>query len=87
MLIARVDMGITSPAYTAAPKETVEDKLGLGAGGYETKEERLLAAYKKYQGNMELCTVREIAAAKEYMYLNDMLTAEEEQAYETSYGD
>jgi len=45
LLTFRVSIGATTPAYKAAGKESIEDKLGLGA----TKEEQLVSAYQKFE--------------------------------------
>lgn len=81
LFLTKQVLGYVSPAYTssAAPKQSMEQKLGMVSG-----EEYREQCYHKYSSSPELCTPQEIHEAKTYMYENDMMTAEEEAAFEDS---
>lgn len=77
LLAFKAEEGLTSPAYTAAERQSIEQKLGL-----DDPAERRERAYAKWQGNPALCTAQEIEDATLYRYSNDMMTTAEEQEYE-----
>jgi hypothetical protein len=77
LLAFKAEEGITSPAYTAAEKQSIEQKLGL-----DDPSERRERAYAKWQGNPALCSAQEVADAMLYRYESDMMTTAEEQEYE-----
>lgn len=72
----KASVGIAAPAYTAAPKETAEQKLGFSPA--ITKEQ----AYQKSLEYPQLCTASERQQARLYRYENDLMTPEEEEAFE-----
>ena len=73
----KANLGITSAAFTSAPKESIESKLGL-----ENIAEKRLAAFTKWQLNPAFCTAGEVRLANEYRYENNLMTKEEEEKYE-----
>lgn len=75
--LTKAELGITAPAFVAAEKQTMEEKLGLVDPAMRRE-----AAYKKWSNNPSLCTSQEIADAQLYRYENDMMTPEEENEYE-----
>lgn len=76
VLTYKASAGIAAPAYTAAPKETAEQKLGFSPA--ITKEQ----AYQKSLEYPQLCTASERQQARLYRYENDLMTPEEEEAFE-----
>ena len=58
-----------------------EDEIAAATGG-ETKEQYWEACYIQFQKNPNLCTVPQIEAAHEHMYLHDLMTPEEVAAFE-----
>lgn len=69
--------GITTPAYTAAPRETTEEKLGL-----QDPAEIKRAAYEKFLQHPELCSAKELRLAATHRYENDLMSPEEEEEFE-----
>lgn len=76
---AKMQLGIVSPAYTAASAQRTNILESLGAG---TPQERRLAAYSKWCANPVLCTPEEVAMAQTYRYENNLMTPDEESVYE-----
>ena len=60
-----------------APEEVI-----AAATGGETKEQYWEACYLQFQKHPNVCTVPQIEAAQEHMYLNDLMTPEEIAAFE-----
>ena len=58
-----------------------EDMIAIATGG-ETKEAYWKRSYLKYSVSADICTVPEIEAAHEHMYLNDMMTPEQVARHE-----
>ena len=77
----KMQLGLVSAAFNAAPKQSIEEKLDLEAA---TPAQRRELAYRKWQGSPQLCTAAEIKMAHTYRYENNMLTTEEEEKYESS---
>ena len=77
LMKTKLEIGAVSAAFTSSPKKSLEEKLGM-LDPVEARE----AAYLKWQTNPALCTEEEIQKAKTHMYENDMMTAEEEEAFE-----
>jgi hypothetical protein len=91
--------GITA-AYVHTPKESIEQSLGmLNTADYTsytqqkagmsmspamTKEEWWEACYVHYIKAPEYCTLQQIQAAREHMYLNDLMSDEEIREFEGS---
>lgn len=93
--LAKITVGSISAAYdpatgsagSASQSLTLEQQLGiptLSVAGVASKEEYWKDCYQKYEANPDLCTIAETAAAKEHMYLNDLMTMEEEFEFEQS---
>lgn len=78
VLICRIDVGLTLPAYVTTPKPSIETLLGSDL----TPQERREAAYIKYKGSPESCSRTEVNYAKAYMYTMNMMTEQECEAYE-----
>lgn len=96
---AKIDNLAITPSYTPAPpKPSVTDSLGMDSGHQSpvttpadalslvglTKEQLWEQCYQAYLTNPANCTAEQIIMAKEHMYLNDLMTPEEEEAYEQS---
>lgn len=77
LMKTKLEIGAVSAAFTSSPKKSLEEKLGI-IDPVEARE----AAYLKWQTNPAICTEEEIQKAKTHMYENDMMTAEEEEAFE-----
>ena len=61
-------------------KEATADTIDIN--DYVTNADYWLACYTKYEADKVSCTVQEIEAAKEHMYLNDLMTPEQEEEWE-----
>lgn len=83
LFIAKNDLGAVSPQYTTSPRQSVEEKLGLALDSSDPVTRRK-AAYDLWNTNPTLCTQSEIIAATLYRYENNLMTPEEELAYEAS---
>jgi len=83
------------PAYTMAPvKPKAASIEGLGGDPFvntklmgQSKEMYWADCYNKFSDNPALCNLDEIAAAKEHMYLNDLMSPAELAEFETSTND
>lgn len=81
-----------NPAYVTTkhsdPKIAQLESLGVSAddiaiaSGTETKEQYWERCYKKFKVSADLCTVPEIEAAMEHMYLNDLMTSDQVASHE-----
>lgn len=80
-------------AYTSTPKATLMESLGeslnpdspayiLHGATYLTKEEFWEACYELYTANPTQLSLKEIEAAKEHMYINDLMAPEEIEDFE-----
>ena len=58
-----------------------EDMIATVTGG-ETKEQYWETCYAKFVYNPQACTIPEIEAAHEHMYLNGLMTSDEVTAFE-----
>lgn len=83
--IAQIDSGTRQPNHILQPTlpqrlelESADIPIPLQISGH--------AAYQKWLINPASATPHEIAAAQEYRYLNDLMSADEESAYEHSQG-
>jgi hypothetical protein len=81
--------GITAAYTLAEPKPDLLFSLGAvssassnNQSNLQTKEETWEEAYHKYTSNPASCSLQEIRDAKEHAYLNDLMTKEEEEAFE-----
>lgn len=86
--------GITT-AYTTKPKSTLMESLGEGPTKatpayilhgvtYLSKEEFWAACYELYTADPAQLSLEEIGAAKEHMYLNELMSPEEVAEFEES---
>lgn len=85
---AKIENAGIQPAYTTSPPETVEAKLGMTApatdyNGFESKEAYWLDCYVHYCDEPTHCTLEVIKAAKEHMYINDLMSPEEIAEFES----
>ena len=83
---AKIAAQAITPAYTTSSQESLLSSLG---GEEETqraqslsKEAYWAACYDKYTKHREECSLEEIQAAREHMYLHDLMSAEELEAFE-----
>ena len=97
---AKIDNGATNPAYitkSVLPKQVISIADLGGTTDSETyierlsptacatsKGERWALAHAKFCISPAACTLEEIKGAKEHMYLNDLMSAEEMQAFEAT---
>lgn len=81
------------PAYiigdNPAPKQSTLESLGGAPTASEIpthmdKETYWAGCYAAYKDNPVGCSLSEISAAKEHMYLNDLMTPEEEREHESN---
>lgn len=72
IFLAKLQYGKVNVAYTAAPKKTLEQKLGL------TSRSEI---YEKWLSGAG-CTEWELGQVAAYRYTNDLMTPEEEAEYE-----
>lgn len=91
---AKIQNAAITPAYTMAPAKVkahsleslggmTEDIGGLPTGdGSKPKEEYWEICYFMYKTSPTTCTLQEIQAAREHMYLNDLMTPEEMVEFE-----
>ena len=85
--LAKIENSGITAAYTSNPKKSLEESLGLTSPldvphSTNSKEERWEWAYAKYALNPTECSLSEIQAAREHMYLNDLMTEEEALDFE-----
>lgn len=76
LLLFKANEGITQPAYIPVQKLSTEEAIGM------TADERRYFYYTKYCENPDSCNAEEVEYAKTYMYDNELMSAEEEAAYE-----
>lgn len=94
LLAAKIEGGFDTPAYIAKPRvsTTSLEALGevtlvpytLGTATYPTKEDYWKACWLAYKDTPELIptlSTRERAAIKEHMYMTDLMTPEEDEAF------
>lgn len=84
---AKIANGSILPASVVSPKESIEESLGLVDvtlynNDMITKEDYWNRCYELYVDSPELCTLQEIKAAQEHMYLNDLMSEAELAAFE-----
>lgn len=82
LLTAKVNLGLTKPAFITSPKEDIMNQLGESN---QTPAQKRESAYIKYHSNPAACTDEEVKLAKTYMYNNNMMTATEREAYEEEF--
>ena len=86
-LLTKIENGSKKPDFIPATKPSHMSMLGeLGeiapAPAGIPKEERWSLAYAKMKLDIDSCSLLELTDAKEHMYLNGMMTREEEIAFE-----
>ena len=86
---AKIENAGIAPAYTTTPIVSATSLEGLGAlAPLETtpynKEEYWQRCYTKYSANPVACSLEEIHAAKEHMYLHELMSAEEVAEFEAA---
>ena len=91
---AKIAAQAITPAYTTSSQESLLSSLGgegeegtqrtQGTQGTQSlsKEAYWAACYDKYTKHREECSLEEIQAAREHMYLHDLMSAEELEAFE-----
>ena len=86
--IAKIENDAISPAYTPIPKKDILEQLGGESDAAiiakSNKVAYNAACYSMYLENPLTCSLSKIAAAKEHMYVNDLMTQTEEVTYEQS---
>ena len=85
---AKIDNAGIIPAYTMQPVkpnntslEALEGTVSAGSPPYN-KEDYWERCYTKYSTNPVACNLEEIHAAKEHMYLNDLMSPTELEEFE-----
>jgi len=90
-LLVKINTGAIKSSYVSTPMPSIFDKLGEAPtstpptpspSASMSKKEYNHKCYIKYHAHMNTCTPEEINAAKEHAYINDLMTASEEQEYE-----
>jgi len=82
LFLVKNDLGAVKPQYTPSPRVTVSDKLGFDDSSAMSKEEQRAAAYELWMTNPHLCTPEEVKQAEIYRYENDLMSPDEEVAFE-----
>ena len=78
--LSKIDNKAVLPAYTTTRTSQLE---ALGGVAPVDKEAYWMSCYEKYAANPTTCTVEEIVAAKEHMYLHELMSAEKVAAFES----
>lgn len=87
--IYKASTGLTEAQYIPHPKPSLEDKLELSGKMVSVPIVKVdLAAkrfqsYNKWKESPHKCTSQEIEDARMYQYTNDLMSPEEEAAYES----
>lgn len=91
---AKIDAQGITPAYTTTPKADLLTELGgisastnLPVDTTLDKEDYWEECYVKFCQRPTECSLAEVDAANEYRYLNDIMTEEEEAAFELAKGE
>lgn len=82
--LLKINHGIIRPAHTIEP--SLESKLGFSETVPVSHELTGEMAYQKHLINPLNCTPKEIAEAMDWRYRNDLMSPDEEKAYEQSNG-
>lgn len=84
--MAKIENDAISAAYEATPKQSLEEKLGIGVPVTHpivlAKEAYWEVCYSKYKTNPTSCSLQEIQAAREHMYLHDLMSPQEIAEFE-----
>lgn len=73
-------LGMASSSPTAKPVNSTANTAHTTEG--MTKEQQWEHSYNTLSSNPANCTAEQVLQAKEHMYLNDLMSPEEEEAYE-----
>lgn len=77
----KITVGSVAPQITLAP--SISTKLGLDDPAPTNHQFARKLAYQKWLDSPSKLSVYELEAAQAYRYENDLMTPEEEKAYET----
>lgn len=84
--LAKIQNAGITPAYIPDSKPSVYSLESLGGENHSLspvpKEVYWEECYKKYNLTPELCSINEIEAANEHMYLNELMSPEEAKLFE-----
>lgn len=81
--LAKVEAGAIIPAYVSSERVSILESLGgTSVETVMTKEQYWEACYTKYLSFPNDCSIKEIGAAKEWKYLNGLMSEEELEAFE-----
>jgi len=91
---AKIKNAGVAEAYSTTAKPSLEEQLGmpsatvptvfqLGATTYLSKEEYWAACYHIYLRSPSLLSLEEIQAAREHMYLHDLMSDDEMRLFES----
>ncbi len=91
--LAKIENGAKVGIYSMQPKVSIEQQIGLelptNEGEYSfqgkvylVKEEYWAACYNQYTVEPRSLSLNHILAAKEHMYLNDLMSPEEMEEFE-----
>lgn len=86
-------------AYQTSPKQSIEESLGMASNSsfsnlnffsaasttYSSKEAYWEGCYNRYTKDPAACTLAEIHAAREHMYLNDLMSDDEVREFEATH--
>lgn len=79
--------GIVSPSHVAAPRVSLVDSLGFGgtdSGRTVFKDDDINILLNAYINTPAVLSPAQLTRVQHHRYTNDMMTPEEEQAYESS---
>ena len=85
-LKAKILANVRTPDYIATPRETLAERLGfeteIPIDTSISKEAYWEQCYNKYINTPDSCNLQDIKAAKEHMYINNLMTPEQEAQFE-----
>jgi hypothetical protein len=87
--LAKIDNEAISPAYEYAERPSILESLGadsLNSPEFNKETNKAIInslCYEQWKQQPESCSLEEIAAAQEHAYINDLMTPEEEESYES----
>ena len=81
--IAKCNAGITSPSYIVSAPTTSMDSLGFSPTPQSTTQQSQ-ALWETYKSTPAILSPTQTSAALHYGYTHDLMTPEEESAYEKS---
>lgn len=85
LFTTKVELGAVNPALVSAEKQSVGAKLGLDiAENNKSPQELREEAYELWSVNPNLCTEQQLKQAALYRYECNLMSPEEEEAYEES---